>query len=207
MKKLLPFLIVLFMASFVHAQQEARIYIVIDGIPATDEAYEKVQNDSTVVMHFLPPAKAVPLYGPVAAKGALLITTGKAESATRPVFFREGSRIDPDSLDYSNVQRIDVIRGRQAINLYGPAGKDGVYLLHEEEKPTVDVILRLTDKKGNPVKRGKVMSENGSILAESDKCGWVILENFSLGKTVTISTGKNKTTQLVITRQVMNVKL
>ncbi len=207
MKTYIASILFLLASCSAFAQEDSRIYIVIDGIPATDEAYEKVQSDTTAEMHFLPASKAVPLYGPVAAKGALLITTRNARQSQNPVFLLEGRRIDQDSINYSDIRRIDVIRGQQALNLYGPAAKDGVYLLHREKNTPVNVILRLVDERGNPVRRGKVISENGSILAESDKCGWIMLENFSLGNTVTISAGKKKLTSLVINRQVMKIKI
>ena len=205
MKRILVIAIFLLFSPWTEAQDLPDLYVIIDGKPATAEAFQRIQSDSATVIYFLPPEKAVALYGPVAAKGALIITSRK-KPVENPVFLKNGERIHPDSIDYKNVTRIDVIRGAKAVDLYGLAGKDGVYILHEEEAQPTDVILRWTNEKGNPVKRGKVISENGSILARTDKCGWAVLENFSLGKSVTLSTA-NKSTRIKITQKVMNVKL
>jgi hypothetical protein len=101
----------------------------------------------------------------------------------------------------------------KAIMLYGPQAKNGAidlttrYPVSNEGSKMTEVVLRITNSKGKPVARAKVLSENGSILAYSDKCGWVRLENFSQGNTVTISTGKKTLKNLVISNQVMHVKL
>ena len=184
-----------------------RAYILINGQPSTEEQLDKVRSDSTVVIHFIPGNKAVPLYGPQAKNGALIATISQGKTLPEPVVFYEGKRIPFDSINMNTVKRIDVIRGQQAVNLYGPAGVNDVYIVHKGYPLFIDVIMRITDKNGKPVRKAEVIGDNGSILATSDKCGWVSLENFSVGNTVTISAGKKVLKNLVITDQVMNVKL
>ncbi len=209
MKRLIPFLLFLLILAEAGAQNpdSLKAYIIINGIPSSQQELDKVRKDSTVVIHFIPGNKAVPLYGPQAKNGALVATISPGKTMAEPVVFLEGRRIPLDSLNFNNVERIDVIRGQQAVNLYGPAGKNDVYIVHKGPPLFIDVIMRITDKNGKPVKKAEVIGENGSILAKSDKCGWVSLENFSMGNTVTISAGKKILKNLVITDQVMNVKL
>ncbi len=193
------------MAVMAQKSDSTSFFLVIDGEQATQEEFRKIQNDSTVIIHFLKGDRAIELYGPAARNGALI--TSRPDPSNKGVFFYGKTRISADSVDYSNISRIDVIRGRQAIDLYGPGGKDGVFILHENKPEFANIIIRITNNKGNPVGKATVKNKNGSILAKSDKCGWVILENFSLGNAVTISKGKSNLTNLVINRQVMNVKL
>lgn len=208
--KTLIFIFILSMLAFnIHGQENSGFYLVINGEPATTEEFDEATRDTTAVMHFLPSAKAIRLFGPIAKNGAIMLTTNPIpDSSYSPIMIMNGRRTHPDSLNNKRFEYIDVIRGPRATSLYGPTGKDGVFIVHPSEEPPLQtIILHLTNSKGKAVKKAKVISENDRILAMSDSCGWIVLENFSLGNTVTISTGKKSLKNLVINNQYMNVKL
>lgn len=196
------------LAAIAQESDSSSFYLVIDGERATQSEFNKMQLDSTAVIHFLKADKAMDLFGPAARNGALIISGHtEIEDQKKAIYLYRNQRISADSIEFNNVSRIDVIRGRQALNLYGVAGKNGVYIIHDQKPQFTNVILRITDKNGKPVRNATIKNKNGSILAKSDKCGWVNLENFSIGNTVTIAAGKKYLSDLVVTQQILYVKL
>ena len=180
--------------------------IIIDGKPATEQELEALQQKKLFEIQFLNPSKAQALYGPAGANGALLVTTLGSAASEEPLVLLNGRPIPADSLQKVQFEKIDVIRGQQALNLYGPAGKDGVYLVQAAPELT-DVWLEIRNKKGKPVKGAQLTDEQGNILAVSNSCGIITLENFSKGTNVIVKSKKYKPQTVSISSKKQNIIL
>lgn len=180
--------------------------IIIDGKPATEQELEALQQKKLFEIQFLNPSKAQALYGPAGANGALLVTTLGSAASEEPLVLLNGRPIPADSLQKVQFEKIDVIRGQQALNLYGPAGKDGVYLVQAAPELT-DVWLEIRNKKGKPVKGAQLTDEQGNVLAVSNSCGIITLENFSKGTNVIVKSKKYKPQTVSISSKKQNIIL
>lgn len=161
------------------------ILVVINGVIASNEALKKIPEDEIKSMHYLSSRDARQLYGMAGAHGALLVKTEK-EKRKQPVILREKNNIPVDSLEENSFTRIDVIRGRQALNLYGPAGKDGVLIMHSPDE-RIDALLEVVDVKGKPLSGAEIKNEAGEIIAVSNDCGMAYLEKLIPENNLSIS--------------------
>ncbi|AHM61201.1 TonB-dependent receptor family protein [Flammeovirgaceae bacterium 311] len=173
--------------------------IIIDGQPATEQELQALSDSSHFEIQYLSPQKAQAIYGPAGAKGALLLTKSKPSGQNKagPLVVLNGKPVPADSLEHIPFQKIDVLRGRQAINLYGPAAKDGVFMV-EAAPEKAHFWLEIVNKKGKPVKGAQLLDEEGNVLAISNKCGMALLENFPVGSNVTIKSKRYQPLQLGI---------
>ncbi|WP_225000277.1 hypothetical protein [Cesiribacter sp. SM1] len=173
------------------------VLIIINGEPATEKELQAITEREPYEIQYLSPQKAQALYGPAGAKGAMLLTTTPVRKANKPLVILNGKPVPADSLKQLPFKKIDVLRGRQAINLYGPAGKDGVLLVEAEAEKT-DVWLEIVNKKGRPVKGAQLLDKDGNVLGTTNKCGLALLENFTRGNSVTVKSKRYQTLQLDI---------
>lgn len=173
---------------------KAALVVVIDGKLASQEVLEQLPEEAIHTIQFLPPQKAKLIYGAAGANGALLVKTkqleetlteSRVESQKEPLVVVEGKVMPADSLSKMEFERIDVVRGQQAINMYGPAAKDGVYLV-SKEKERLDAWLKVEDKKGRPVKGAELVDEAGTTLAITNNCGLAWLEGVEKGKNIKV---------------------
>jgi hypothetical protein len=104
----------------------------------------------------------------------------KADSSKakrNPVIFINGKPAS-DTLRLSDFERIDHIKGKQAIELIGPRGKDGVYLISSDGK--IPVYGEVRTSSGNKIKDAEVISGDGSVLTKTNRCGTFFISSFKL---------------------------
>ncbi|MCA6380080.1 MAG: hypothetical protein IM574_05780 [Cytophagales bacterium] len=94
--------------------------------------------------------------------------TDSVQLKSRAVIFINGKPVR-DTLRLSEFERIDYIKGKQAIELVGPRGKGGVYLVSSDGKIPVYGIV--TNPKGNKISGVEVISSEGKVVARTNKCG------------------------------------
>lgn len=161
------------------------LLIVIDGKISTQQALDSIPQERIRQMDYLKGEDARAIYGLAAAQGALQVKTSNGQN---PVVMKDGQPVTEDSLAKLEFKRIDVIRGQQALNLYGPGAKEGVYLFHsaKEKEKRMDVLLEIMNAKGKPVNGAIIKDENEKILAISNKCGMAYVENLLEGQDISI---------------------
>jgi hypothetical protein len=115
---------------------------------------------------------------------ALVSTHGfsqaKADSSKEkksPVVFINGKPAS-DTLRLSDFERMDYIKGKQAIELMGPRGKDGVYLISSDGR--IPVYGEVSTESGNKIKDAEVVSGDGSVLTKTNRCGTFFISAFKL---------------------------
>lgn len=166
-------------------QKSKALLIVIDGEISTQQALDSIPRERIQQMDYLKGQDARAIYGLAAAQGALQVKTNNGQN---PVLMKDGQPVTEDSLANLEFKRIDVIRGQQALNLYGPGAKEGVYLFHsaKEKENRMDVLLEVMNAKGKPVNGAIIKDENEKILAISNKCGMAYVENLLEGQDISI---------------------
>jgi len=103
--------------------------------------------------------------------------TDSVRLKNRAVIFINGKPVR-DTLRLSEFERIDYIKGRQAIELVGPRGKGGVYLVSSDGKIPVYGIV--TNPKRNKISGVEVISSDGKVLTRTTKCGTFFISAFKL---------------------------
>ena len=101
----------------------------------------------------------------------LFFSQGHAQSkvdSTKTLLFVNGVP-SYDSVKHTHFDRIDFIKGKQAIELFGARAKEGVYLLSSDGK--IPVYGFVTTKKGKVVPHAEVTNEMGVLLTKTNKCG------------------------------------
>jgi hypothetical protein len=196
-------------ASFLKAQdvvENKPLLVVIDGEMSSQEVLDTIPQEQIEHIHYLMARDARAIYGMAAPYGALLVKTKKNMN---PVIFKDGQPVSADTheLDFD---RIDVIRGRQAINLYGPGARDGVLLLHTEEgnkEKRLDVLLEIVNSRGKPVKGATITDESGKVLAISNNCGMVYVENLLVGNNISIFSKKYQRKDIPVREKKVKIQL
>lgn len=182
------------------------LLVVIDGEMASQEILDTIPQEQIEHIHYLMERDARAIYGMAAPYGALLVKTKKK---MKPVIFKDGQPVPADSNDLY-FDRIDVIRGQQAINLYGPGAKDGVYLLHTEEgnkEKRLDVLLEVVNSRGKPVKGATITDESGKVLAISNNCGMAYVENLLVGNNISIFSKKYQRKDIPVGEKRVKIQL
>ena len=109
--------------------------------------------------------------------------TKKDSIKIKPVVFINGKPVS-DTVRLSDFERIDYIKGKQAIDLMGPLGKNGVYLVSSDGK--IPVYGTVKNLKGANVNRAKILSAKGELLATTNKCGTFFISSFKLYERIVI---------------------
>lgn len=145
---------------FFHLKPEKMPYIMIDGVPMEDPTEEKV--NAYLIRHakVLEPKKAILKYGKKARHGALSLITDENEGAVNvkvrpsdesldPIYIIDGEVVDKSAVEALNkdqVDRINVYKGKEAIESFGEKGADGVVEIimkgehaPKEEDPSVSL--------------------------------------------------------------------
>jgi hypothetical protein len=107
----------------------------------------------------------------------------KDSTQANPVVFVNGKPAS-DTLKLSDFERIDYIKGKQAIELMGPRGKDGIYLISSDGKIPVYGVVQTSS--GKKVTGGEVISESGAVLTKTNECGTFFLPTFRLYEKIII---------------------
>ncbi len=111
---------------------------------------------------------------------ATVFSQAKSDSSktkNKPVVFING-RPASDTLQLTEFERIDYVKGRQALELMGPRGKDGVYLISSDGK--IPVYGEIWTASGNKIKGAEVISSNGTVLTKTNKCGTFFISSIKL---------------------------
>lgn len=139
--------------------------------------------------------------------GIALASHGQAEkdavhSKNIPVIFINGKPV-LDTVRLSEFERIDYIKGRQAIELVGPRGQGGVYLVSGDGKiPFYGIV---TSPNGNKIKGVKIISNEGKLLATTNECGTFFISTVKLYDVLRIQ--KKGFKELIMTAQQTDNKL
>jgi hypothetical protein len=128
----------------------------------------------------------------------------KDSTKTNPLVFINGKPAS-DTLKLSDFERIDYIKGKQAIELMGPRGKDGIYLISSDGKIPVYGVVQTNS--GKKVVGAEVISEVGLVLTKTNKCGIFFLPTFRLYKKMTIRKKGFEDLLVSIDQTEVNVKL
>jgi hypothetical protein len=128
----------------------------------------------------------------------------KDSTKTKPVVFINGKPAS-DTLTLSDFERIDYIKGKQAIELMGPRGKDGIYLISSDGK--IPVYGAVQTSSGKKVTGAEVISEVGAVLTKTNKCGTFFLPTFRLYEKVTIRKKGFEDYSIAIDKTELKVKL
>jgi len=107
------------------------------------------------------------------------------ESAT-PIFILDGKEVpNIDDISPENIEKIDVLKGESAIELYGEKGKDGVVVITSKQKAERDKITSELELRQFIAKNIK----NPVVAQKANKTGEVqlFIELNSSGRVVKIS--------------------
>ncbi len=100
----------------------------------------------------------------------------------KPVVFINGK--PADSVQFSPSDRIDYVKGKQAVELAGPRGKDGVLLVSSDGKiPVRGVVM---NSRGKGLKNVDVCSPNGTVLTTTSRKGEFSIDAISLHEVLLI---------------------
>jgi hypothetical protein len=103
--------------------------------------------------------------------------TDSSKTKRNSVVFINGKPVS-DTLRLSGFERIDYIKGKQAIELMGPRGKDGVYLVSSDGK--IPVYGEVMTVGGSKIRNAEVISGDGNVLTKTNKCGTFFIPFFNL---------------------------
>jgi len=109
--------------------------------------------------------------------------TKKDSVKVKPIVFINGKPVS-DTVRLSDFERIDYIKGKQAMDLMGPRGKNGIYLVSSDGK--IPVYGTVKNLKGANVNRAKILSAKGELLATTNKCGTFFISSFKLYERIII---------------------
>jgi TonB family protein len=139
--------------------------ISLDGVTIDKNSLDQVPPDSlasVIVMNLSSPE------GIVRKDGVVMFTTkAKArkgiDASNPPLFILDGRLIDKEiakQIKQDQVASIIVLKGEQAINLYGEKGKNGVIVINSKAIPSKIEEINIDDRKKEPTKR-----EDGVFVA------------------------------------------
>lgn len=173
-----------FLSYAAQAQEKDSLLIVIDGVVSTQAKLEEVSS-SIERINYLSARDAAHIYG--TAGGAILVKT-RENNKREPVVLMDGEPVLADSLNNISFRKIDVITGHQALSLFGPSGKEGVWLVQSADAPELkNVRLEVKDKSRKPLRGIRIKDSTGELLGVTNRCGVVYLENYSSGNSVYLS--------------------
>lgn len=112
----------------------------------------------------------------------LLFLQGHAQSKvdstkTKTLLFVNGVP-SHDSVKHTHFDRIDFIKDKQAIELFGARAKEGVYLLSSDGK--IPVYGVVTNSKGKIIAHAEVTNKMGVLIAKTNKCGSFFISSHRL---------------------------
>lgn len=110
-----------------------------------------------------------------------------------------------DSVMHTHFDRIDFIKGKQAIELVGARAKEGVYLLSSDGK--IPVYGFVTTTKGKAVPHAEVTNEMGVLLTKTNKCGSFFISSHRLYQHLIISKKGYKDSSIEVTQTETKITL
>jgi TonB-dependent SusC/RagA subfamily outer membrane receptor len=130
----------------------AGVLYVVDGTETTDRGLKGISANKIYSVNILKGQSARDVYGDRAAEGVVCITTKSLfERFTRthtidiehplqtPLYYLDGVEFSKKELDAINPEKIgsiEVLKGGDAIRVYGQRGVNGVVLIHTRNKTT-----------------------------------------------------------------------
>ena len=203
---LIAFPLIIWGSVSANAQQKDSLLVVINGEISGRENLDEI-SDQIDRIHYLSAREAANLYGAAGAGGALLVKTRKQEEE-EPLVLIDGQKVPVDSLQERSFRKIDVIRGQQAMNIFGPTAKDGVWLVQTlDESQLLRVQLEVKNKKGKGLKGIQIKNKEGKLLGVTNHCGIAIVENLSVGNSVVLLDKKNKSFNIEIKEHINSIVL
>ncbi|VBB45644.1 Peptidase M56 BlaR1 (modular protein) [uncultured Paludibacter sp.] len=163
----------------------APIYIV-DGIPTDKEKVSSIDGKEIASVSVLKDASATALYGTRGLNGVVLITTKKAngkniseniKETSNALYIIDGVYTDKkviDKTDPSNIASVSVLKGDEAIKMYGKRGKNGVinittkkYSTNAKESPVKEDVMNYIEKqKTKKMTSAKITGEGNKVITK-----------------------------------------
>lgn len=110
-----------------------------------------------------------------------------------------------DSVKHTHFDRIDFIKGKQAIELFGARAKEGVYLLSSDGK--IPVYGVVTNSKGKIVAHAEVTNKMGVLIAKTNKCGSFFIPSHRLYEHLVVHKNGYNDLSIEITQTELKIKL
>lgn len=161
-------------------EKEENQYIIIDGKEATAKELEALPSEAIGKIQILSSRDAMNRYGIQGAHGALVVHTVKAGNEA-PLTIIDGKITMKDSSQLHSFQKIKVLNPRDAMELYGPLGKDGAYIVSTEED-SAPLFIKVLNSRSKPVKDVSIVNEKGEQMGTTDRCGNSYLERVNVGE-------------------------
>ena len=137
----------------------------------------------------------------------LLFLQGHAQSkvdSTKTLLFVNGVP-SHDSVKHTYFDRIDFIKGKQAIELFGARAKEGVFLLSSDGK--IPVYGFVTTTKGKVVPHAEVTNEMGVLLTKTNKCGSFFISSHRLYEHLIVHKNGYNDLSIEVTQTELKIKL
>ncbi|MBK7291446.1 MAG: TonB-dependent receptor plug domain-containing protein [Chitinophagaceae bacterium] len=107
--------------------------IVIDGEIVSEEVMAKLDQETIESIDVLKDKSATALYGDKGKDGVLIIKTkAKGLKESNPLVVLDGkivTKTEMDNLSPHSIESINVLKGKNATDLYAEKGKDGVIII------------------------------------------------------------------------------
>lgn len=123
---------------------------VIDGKEVTDDEVSKFDVNRIKSTHVLKGEKATTQYGEKGKNGVILITTKEPSLPGNPLYVINGKETTSDEakdIAPDNIKSIDVVKGEQAMSIYGEKGKNGVIIITTKQAALPGNALYMIDDK------------------------------------------------------------
>jgi hypothetical protein len=139
----------------------------------------------------------------------LFFSQGHAQSKvdstkTKALLFVNGMP-SHDSVKHTHFDRIDFIKGKQAIELFGARAKEGVFLLSSDGK--IPVYGFVTTTKGKIIPHAEVTNEMGVLLTKTNKCGSFFISSHRLYEHLVIHKNGYNDLSIEVTQTELKIKL
>ena len=164
------------------------IYIV-DGIEVTKEGMDDLKPESIESMNVLKNESAINKYGERAKNGVVEVTTKDSAisiikvkgngSKQQPLFIVDGEQTEGvEDIDPDEIEKIEILKGKQAVLTYGEEAKSGVVVVtskgknSEVETDAEVVIVKLEDvsTEGSVVKiKGEVGEDEPLYIIDGEE--------------------------------------
>lgn len=160
---------------------------ILDGKVISSEELKNVNPLEIESMNVYKDEKAIQLCGEKGKNGVIDITTKKMkkeldEKAEKAIYIIDGVNSDKkvaDNLNPENIITVDVLKGDNAVKLYGDRAKNGVVIINTKrysadvkDSPVKEEVMKYIDKQKNKkLSSAKISSEGNKVTTKgiSDK--------------------------------------
>lgn len=126
-----------------HEIESQPLFILDDKIITSDDLNSPNLDPTQIAkIKVIKPKNAIEQYGEQGKNGVVIITSKEKENqlfSDKPLFVLDGEIIAQadfsiDGLDQNNIESLQVVKGKPAIDQYGEKGRNGVILITTKKK-------------------------------------------------------------------------